>query len=96
MHRTSFKIVSHEFRQRRRSQKPMTVYAVYIEPRSVHNNLRRIVGIRRTHTRPKRNDLSLAEPETKRQMERYGVDATRYGEGWRIGLAHLGSTAPPG
>ena len=28
-------------------------------------------------------DLSLAEPETKRQMERYGVDAARYGEGWR-------------
>lgn len=28
-------------------------------------------------------DLSLAEPETKRQMERYDVDPVRFGEGWR-------------
>jgi predicted molibdopterin-dependent oxidoreductase YjgC len=28
-------------------------------------------------------DLSLAEPETKRQMERYGVDPSKYEGGWR-------------
>ncbi|MGI9585828.1 MAG: 2Fe-2S iron-sulfur cluster-binding protein [Acidimicrobiia bacterium] len=28
-------------------------------------------------------DLSLVDDETRRQMERYDVDPTRYGEGWR-------------